>query len=277
MEISIQDLITAIKWFILVCGGLTVVIPAILVFAVQRWSDWKNEKWRLNTEIQLKNLENKFSEKASLLNNLLDVQKTSNSYSYERKVKSIEIVWNGLQELKNTISSNIIFMYNAVLDNEIEALNDENPSANNKFFKNELKKIDYNQFFNESNSFTKLLAFERPFLDYDLWLSVEIFNKFLGRLIYRTQVAVATNELKNWNKDKPTLALLRNYLTENEYAYVINQKVHSYSIIVDLFETKILKKINEELSGSIASNNSLEHIKKFKNIIDSIENLKPIN
>lgn len=269
MNISVTEIIT-------ICGGASAIVSGVVGFAAQRFADKRNEKWREITESNLKRLENELSEKSSIFSNLVDIQKSNYNSSQERRIKAIDRVWEKLEDLKSTISPNIPLLYNILLDQEIEDLNKDKPSDSSVFFKKQLDIIEYELFFEEINKFKKILFAERPFLGEDLWFNIEIYTSFLGRLIYKTQEGIALKKLKHWKWDDPIMNLLKTHITPEQLNTIAKNKTYSYNNITIIFENKIIDSVSNVLSGKIASDNSLNHIKILKNQLYDLEISKPL-
>lgn len=264
MDISLGEVIT-------ICGGISVIVGGVSSWIGQLYQNWKSEKWRLKTDSKLAHLQNEFTEKSSIFSNLVDIQKSNYNSAQERRIKAIDIVWEKLEVLKSTISPNIPLLYNILLDHEINDLNKENPSESSIFFKKQLDNIEYNLFFEEMNKFKKTLFMQRPFLGEDLWFNIEIYTLFLGRLIYKTQEGLALKKLKHWKWDNTLINLLKTHITPEELNVIAYTETHSFNNVTMFFENKIIDSVNNLLSGKIASDNSLDHIKKLKNQLYDLE------
>lgn len=263
MEISVGEIIT-------ICGGASTIIAGIVGYVAQRLANKQNERWRLTTESELKRLENELSEKSSFLANLIDVQKSSYNFSQDKRISSIEKVWNNLEKVKQKISPTVEFIYNSITAEEINDLNKEDLSESGRLISRQLRNINYNDFFLESNNFTRVIFSERPFMGENLWLMITLYNKFLERIMYLTQSGQANSTIKHWRHDSAIMEMLKYNFPSEQIVAISKVDVGSYDMICYIFEEKIIDQINDVLSGKVASNNSLEHIKLIKNLITKI-------
>lgn len=265
MEISIDNLKDAIKWLVLICGGLSVIVPAIIVFALQKWSDWKNERWRFSTETKLKHLENKLSEKSSLLNNLIDAQKSNYNVSQEKRINSIDEIWCELGKLKESVPSIAEIIYNDVTDDEIAYLNgNDMPEYLQPLYRSLKEAEDLQGFFEASVHFNTKLFSVRPFIGEDVYLSLNVYNSFLGRKMVHLKDSIDENFFKHWKYDAVLVKMLKTFFPLQDISESLESELHVDHAICFLFEDKVLQEINDLLTGRIASNNSLEHIKMLQ-------------
>ena len=262
MELSIENVIT-------ICGGSSVVISSFVSFIAQRWADKKNIIWKAKTNTELKRLENELSEKTSILNNLINIQKDNYSASHQRILLAIEKVWAGLESVKSKISPTIAFVYDSITEAEIENLNSDNPTKSSIFIINQLKGIDYDSIFKQIQDFKKVLFCERPFLGDNLYVSLNVYTIFLGRIANNTMTGISFKEFKHWHKDEPAINLLSDYFNEKEVEYLKRQTFFSYQLTIEMFESKIIDMIKDIMSGKVASSDSLTHIINFKKILEA--------
>ncbi|MDR4892287.1 MULTISPECIES: hypothetical protein [unclassified Chryseobacterium] len=262
MDISIEGVVA-------ICGGSSAVISGVVGFAAQRWADKRNNEWRAKTDTELKKLESELSEKTSILNNLINIQKDNYSASHQRRLEAIEKVWVSLESVKCKISPTIAFVYDGITEAEIEDLNSDNPTKSSIFIINQLKGIDYDSIFIQIQDFKKVIFCERPFLGDDLYVSLNVYTIFLGRIANNTMTGISFKEFKHWHKDEPAINLLTDYFNEKEVQYLKRQTFFSYQLTIEMFESKIIDMIKDIMSGKVASTDSLTHIINFKKILET--------
>ncbi len=269
MEISVNEIIG-------LCGGASTIVAGVVGYFAQRIANRQNERWRLQTETDLKRLDSKLSEKSSLLNNLIDVQKSNYSFSQEKRISSIEKAWGGLENIKDKIPSSIEFLFDSMGEEEIEALN--NPHTKNKFLIiDSLQSINYNNFYSESKAFTRILFAERPFLGEELWTSLTVYSKFLDRLVYLVQIGIANKSLKHFKHDAGLIEMLKLNFPPHQITAILQSPLNSLNVMCFLNENKIVEQINDVISGEIASSNSFQHIQQLKEMIKRIDIEKTTN
>ncbi|MEN4761626.1 hypothetical protein ABEG63_14910 [Chryseobacterium sp. C39-AII1] len=134
--------------------------------------------------------------------------------------------------------------------------------------------MNYFNFFQLSNNFIITLFLERPFLGEDLYLSLTIYNKFLGRAVYLMQVGFDNKSIKHWAQDKALQEMLKRFLPEHQVNAIINSELNRHDVMCFVFENKIIEQINDIISGKIASTSSLAQIKIMKEVIKNQDNIK---
>ncbi|CAI8913782.1 hypothetical protein [Chryseobacterium sp. IT-36CA2] len=262
MEMSISEIIAY-------CGGSSIVISAIVGFLAQKVSDWGNEKWRLGTESKLKTLENKLSEKTSILNNLIDVQKSSYNFSQERRIKAIEDVWNLICEFNFKFPKSIITVYSIYTEQEIERLiNSNKDSVNWDKISSGLSEINNEKFIEFYSELQRKISYNRPFLGEKLYYSFFAFTLFYSRLIFIAEVSLNRKELIYWNKDKTIIKLLKEHFSDDEYGLIFKNQLQSLNYTIGVLENKIIIEINNVLTGNTASKMSMEHLSEITTFIN---------
>ncbi|WP_394675205.1 hypothetical protein [uncultured Chryseobacterium sp.] len=254
-------------------GGTVAIISGLANWIGQLVTNRKNESWRGKTETDLKIIENRLSEKSSIINGLIDLQKSNYNFSQERRIKSVEQIWEKLQNVKKEFPSVITTVYNILTRKEIENFNDEVPNKNSIKFLKMFTELELDSLFASLDDFRQKLFCERPFLGDNLFSLVNIYSVFLGRLLVIIQHGFVNNNYV-WQKDQAIVSILKSALTQKELAFVLQQESNSYNIATEMFESKIILQITDVLSGKVASNNSLEHIKHFKYQIEALQKIK---
>ncbi|WP_159473618.1 hypothetical protein [Chryseobacterium sp. 18068] len=268
MEISLEDLKSAGKWFILICGGLTVVIPAIITFVAQKWSDYKNEKWRLNTEVKLKNLESELSEKTSLINNMIEVQKSNYSLSQEKRINYIEEIWGSISELNYVLPTSMINLFSRSDDNlkRISSLGESSREFSKA--KDEIESTGTDEYIESYISIQKRLTSARPFLGEDLHQRFYVLYMFYTRIFAHFVNGIENKNLNHWSNDKQIIKVLKDALAEDEFKFITDTKHRNLTYITGILEGRIIEEINKVLSGNIATKTSIEHVKEIKELME---------
>jgi hypothetical protein len=267
MKISVEGIIA-------LCGGGSVIVSGLATWISQLFSNRKIEKWRSETESKLKILEYQLSEKSSILNNLIEVQKSNYSLSQEKRIASMTSVWKAINDFSFKIPKSIIFIQNALTENEIENFLDEDRKSNSKV--KDIDKMDQNAFIDSYSVMQNNLAIERPFLGEDLYFLINIYNAFLTRVVIFTLNGIANEKIKHWHNDKPTINLLSQVLNSDQMNYLMNNYLMSFDYANTEMEKLIISKFNDLLSGKTASQNTIQHIEEARIALANIfkENLK---
>jgi len=269
MEISVEGIVA-------LCGGSSVIISGFVSWVSQLYLNRKNETWRSETETKLKILEYQLSEKSSILNNLIEVQKSNYSFSQERRVKSIEDVWNCVSDFNFYFPVAIIELYRIYSEKEIEKFLNTKPEAKrwNDLIEG-LELINNDQFIEFYKDFQKKLAYSRPFLGEQLHYSFYSFNLFYSRIIFLITNGVGRKKITHWKNDKTIQRLFKERFTQEENDNIFKNDYESLNIAINLLEAKIMTDINQVLNGIIATNITKEQIEIIRE--GEVDNYKLVN
>lgn len=264
MEISLQEILA-------LCGGSTIIISSIVGYVTQRFADWKNEKWRSETEIKLRYIENELSDKSLIFNSLIEAQKNNYGFAHERRLKAIEETWNGICQFNSRFPNSISAIYNKYQEENLGTLliNAEK-SEEVKHLLDDINEIDSNDnFITWFDDMQAKLSSNRPFLGEDLYRSLFTLNLFYSRILLHVATNVYNKKLYHWHYDKILLKVLKGYLSEEEFTFLMKNKMTSLSYTIGVLEDRILGQINKVLTGNNATKTSLEHIKEMRDLINS--------
>jgi hypothetical protein len=276
MEISLEDIKSAGKWLLLICGGFTIIIPSVIAFVAQKWSDYKNEKWRLSTEIKLKHLENELSEKTSLINNMIEVQKSNYSLSQEKRIAYVEEIWGLITKLNYILPESMMAIFNKPDDYLLRISNLGDSSKVFFKIKEELENLNNDQFIESYTSIQKRLTSARPFLGEDLHQSFYLLYVFYTRVFSHLLNGIHDKNITHWSRDSRILKVLKDALLDEEYQFITDRKQRNLTYISGILEGKIIEQINKVLSGNIATKTSIEQVKEIRELMDlSVINKAP--
>ena len=271
MEISFEDVKSTGKWLLIVCGGFTIIIPAIITFLAQKLSDYKNEKWRLNTEVKLKNLENELSQKTSLINNMIEVQKSNYSLSQEKRIFYIEEIWGLISEL-NYILPDCMDVFDNSDDYLLSLSNFSGSSEEFENIKEELDELDNEEYINSYVRIQKRLSAARPFLGEDLHQTFYTLYVFYTRVFSHLLNGVKAELITHWTQDPRISKVLKDALKDDEYKFINDKRQRNLTYITGILEGKIIEQINLVLSGNVATKTSIEHVKEITELMDLSSN-----
>ncbi|MBL3549151.1 hypothetical protein [Chryseobacterium sp. KMC2] len=264
MEISYGEII---GW----AGGLSVIISGVGTWISQLILSKRTEKWRSSTEIKLKVLESQLSEKTSMLNNLIDIQKSNYNFSQERRIVAIETVWKLYNE----------FMFN--LPESIRTVNNIRPEAYSEYLnktefkpdediKKDMLDIEENETFAVLFSdMRETLTYNRPFLGEDLFYLINTNFMFVIKIIWNIIKGIEDNKLEHWQTDGYLLKLIAKVIPKEEYDFIIKYKRRSYNYTLDLFQKLIIESMNSLLSGKLASEHTIKHYKDIRVLLSEFD------
>lgn len=263
MEIPYGEII---KW----AGGSAVICSGIFAWIGQLIISNKIEKWRSATESKLKLLENQLSEKSLILNNLIDIHKSSHTFSQERRLKAIEIVWSALIDFDSNIPQSAIRILNKidrshsgglsslqVLSSEINTFRKEIDDTNSDFYKT-LEEL------------SKKLAYEKPYLGAEIALKIDSYRNF----ICNNMMFIANNHDRDaythWSKNKNVELFFTMFnFTEASVDYLLNKGEETFDLARGMMFGNIIDEIDKSLTGVSASEKSFENFQMMKAKVDS--------
>lgn len=248
-----------------ILGGWSIIITGIIYFVSQKLSDRLNIKWQETSQKRIEKNKNELSQKNELISNLLNFQNTNFNISQEKRLLAIEKIWENINHFKNKTPSSLVFIFNILEENEIEEFLTSKPKNKEvEFMISEMKAFDKYNFFNDSIYNSQEIINLRPYLGEDLWFSYETYNAFLGRFAYKIHEDVRVHKkLRHWHHDSSIMAILKNYLSENEMYYLEENKMNSFKIALNLLDSKMLYQMNHIISGKLASENALDRAIKL--------------
>lgn len=251
-----------------ILGGWTVIISAIIYFLFQKISERININWQEKSNLKLEKVKNQLSSKNQLINNLLNFQNSNFNLSHEKRLIAIGEIWGNINYSKKKIPSSLSFIFNILTENEIENLLTTTPPNDQvQFIVDDLYKFDKYEYFNDPHYNSDKIDIIRPFAGEELWLSFETYKAFLGRLAYKIHDDIKiNNKLTHWHNDSSIMLILKNYLTDNELNYIIENKMNSLKLVINLLDSKILFQMNNIISGSLATENALSRAIKLQKL-----------
>jgi hypothetical protein len=249
-----------------ILGGWTVIASTILYFLSSRLVERLNIKWKETADKNIAKLQSELARNNNTLNSLITLFGSNYQQAQERRIKAIDVLWSGLNELKKILPDIGFIIYNVLTDEEIS-----------EYFNRIAKQqtIETNTFIraNEDDNFSQVISksevlnLERPFLGETIWFQFELYKTFVTRISYKLIASVKNRQFEHWHKDSFLKQLLQNSLSQEEFSYIYSQKVSSLKITMAFLENKLLAEINKTLSGETFTETVLERFKKIEELI----------
>lgn len=261
MDVSVKEILG-------ICGGASAVISAIVGYFAQRFADKRNERWRGQTETDLKKLEHQFSEKSTIFNRLIDAQQSSYSLAQEKRILAIEEMWQLISQFSFEFPHSISIIYNVLTEDEIANFYDSSKYIHEREeLSKDLQNMQNSTFFQYYTELQRKLSQNRPFLGEEIHKSILVTNIFYSRVIMYVERCVRNERLVHWHNDKPTMKILKGFLSQEEYNFVLNNKEKSsIGSTIGLLESKILLSINEVIIGRTATKTAIERFNEIKKL-----------
>ena len=253
---------------ILILGGWSVIFTGSLGFIGKRIADKLFLKWKSENEEKIEVLKGNITKNNSLLTNLLDIYSTSNQSIQEKRVNSIEILWNSILEIKSNTPSVISFIYDNLTEEERNKLFTSNIGYD---FKTMLENLSMEDLEKKMQPVFEKVEKHRPFLENKLWLLFYFYYAFVMRSIFIILKGRDQRRIEHWNKDSGIKQYLEIALSKEEMEYISDVKFESYRTIKDLFEQKILNEMLKVTSGIKITEDSLEQIKKLERTLSALK------
>lgn len=252
-------------------GGSAVIISGVSAWIGQLYLSNRTEKWRFETEIKLKKLENELSQKDNIINNLVSVQKENYASSQIRRIEAIENVWKLFNEFMFSLPNSTINIHSLRLDEYDTYLDkanfDEDMDIKKDMCDMERDPSNVNIFADLRNQ----LVFNRPFLGEDLYYKFHVNYTFIVRNILNILQSIANNKLHHWQDDLFLLKLVRKVMSKEDYEYITKYKKSSFNYTLEVLEKQIIESMNSMLSGKLASEDSRKHLDEIRTLLAEVD------
>lgn len=258
MTLFLNGIIYILKQF-----GVIAIISGIFSWIFYRISERLNLKWKNKYDKEIERIKSGLINENEMYKNSLSLFNSQNQFSQERRLKSIEILWENIIKLRQ-YGNPLISFYSVLL-----------PSEYNDNIEKIMKSLNLQSLSNERSMElsieTDCVEMQRPFLNEELWSLFYTYRAFILRNIYIFLSGVDKGNIKPWYQDSNLVNFL-NLSLGNEVVSKINSKsIGSLSEAVTLLEQKIILKCTEITSGEFASEAGF---KQARNLIDAVEKEK---
>lgn len=258
------------NWTLLkLVGGLTVILSSLISFTAYFIKDYFLNKWKANQEKELAGLKAQADQNNQLLNNVTNA--ISNLYlaSNEKRIASLDKVWNGMMEIKRNLPALVSMAYTILTKEEIISL----PQTNNNYTRANISSFKAQEYHESCNKIMKEIEKARPFIGENLWIVLFVYQAFLGRLTYLIEDGLKKGKVNYWKEDKNFIdQILGAVIKPDELQQLFKNDITSFHNVLNFLEFKALNDISEQISGKRMTEETvkqaLELSKMGRNTID---------
>lgn len=283
-----------VKDILYLLGGWSVILPAIVVFIANRWTDKfkadiraRNEEnlaelkaelkaqsdkeleelkaeLKSKSEIDLEHLKFDFSKSLNGLSSTIATASANFSFANEKRLEAIEVLWKATLELRE-FQSTTSFLYSVLTKKELEELMSRNENHGNFF--STMKSLNEEALSNNIAINRKSIEPLRPFLTVSIWSYYLLYSIFIGRTYFLLFKSWKNEKLSYWMDDKALLNVFEEFLSKEERQYIFPERENSYNNVLNYIESKITEEINKFMSGKLAAETTFDTFKRLNEIL----------
>ena len=244
-------------------GGVAVVAVGVLPWVSKLVQDRINLKWKQNYQKEIELIKANLNTNQEIIKATLSSYSTGHHYAQERRLKSIEALWESILKIRAYLSPLTTF-YSVFLPDEYTTI---------------LEKEHYNHLinmFSEEEVLKFSLSIEdiesqRPFIGEYMWGLFFAYRAFMLRMAMLFNTGVKKNDIQEWKNDTHLITILKTSIGEDEFNKLDLNVSINILYAIGLFEQKILIEMNRNITGETASESNLQQAKR---IIELTSNTK---
>lgn len=243
-------------------GGIGVILGAVFAWLGKVFIDNIYLKTNAKHQKDIDKLRETATERRDLINSLLTVITNQQSKSYEKILKSIELVWNKVLEI-SAYTRTLVYIHIIIppeaLKNQLNTFYSSIPSTTLE----ELLETVHN-----INSEVEKV---RPFIGEKLWELFFSYNAFLARISWKVIEGKSNQKLHPWDKDnngevdKHLFEILEHIFSKDEILSLIKTP-EPVETIIKVFEIKILEEMNQMILGNKFVDRTIDEYIRFAEI-----------
>jgi hypothetical protein len=250
------------------------VVAAIIAGIFKLFQDKKLEQTRvvsqskieeLKTKLQLEveAIRSKISQNQDLARQAINHFQSGHQSSQERRLKSIEIIWEFVVQYRILIFP-VISFYSIFIPSEYSLLKTKQDLFG-------LDQINTETFKRMTDKMNNEIIMHRPFAGEILWSRIAGYYGFLTRLAFKFKVGQDEDNIPIWYEDRNLLGLA-NLVLKNEILPDLKNP-DALGQYIEIMHNVILSEMNRIISGEKASEANIELGKRIIREVQSI----PIN
>ena len=260
------------NWSIIkIIGGLGVLLTGSVTLVATAILDRYRVKWRHDASQNLEEIKVELAQNSSTLlniqSNFLHYQQTNHA----KKLEAIEAVWLATLEIKKGIPPPVAFTLQFLDDSEVKNSTIDSRNKKGESIGQMMSKLDPSLdtiFIIEPSEAVHRL---RPFITAELFSLFKTYVGIIGRVTHMSIINYKKGTLTTWKHDTAVESLLRSSLSEDEFAYIMEDKVGSLNHMSNLLELKMLDNIREGISGKDVNSENIQELKRLEKIF-ALEN-----
>jgi len=254
-----KQLVSLISQLAVILGGWTVIITGVAVYLSQLATRRIFNEWDKKNQIEIENLRHHQTESQLLLKELSAGLSSSQSQLQLRRIEAIDKLWSIVLELRQNFSL-VCFWFEIMYPSEYSLLRSD-PKASTDF-----QSITYTQVIKWSTT-TEDIQKYRPYLSEALWQEFFLYRAILGRLGMLIVRIKDGENVEDWREEKMIQTHIKALLDRDEYEEVMNSKLGSVGMTLNLVESKMLTQIGNILSGRHTTMENLKNSLEVQKLI----------
>jgi len=219
------------------------IITAIILLFFRSSLNFSLLKFGKKIDKEIEQLKGEMKQRDTILNNSIASLISVNKLAQEKKVSAIEELWGTILDFRNFFGPCVLF-YDILTPKEYL-------SASQKGNFSFLFRKEFHTMLNQKLVTSKIEE-HRPFLGEKIWNLFTALRTFEGRIslsLILNHNKGELNESADWRKDRYTMTLLENTLSDSEIKRVKSMSDSATSTVINLIELKILNEVSQILSG----------------------------
>jgi len=212
-------------------------------------------KWKHSLDLEIKSLDSKNLHNERVLSTF---SSTSN-ISQTKRIEAIEEFWVHVLDIKKCIPSAGHLAYSILSQNELNNFFNLQGDLPKSFLQQVPNKESEKIFWDLCGKCEKL----RPFLGEKLWLNFQILQGFVGRTRFIFEESINKKSLTFWMDDDFFIRIFPTFLTEDENKLINSNKNSSFQYALEIIEQRLLTEVNNILSGTRLTYDSVTMAKKL--------------
>lgn len=262
-----EDLINKLdNWALLkLFGGLGVILSAVILFISKLLNERIIHKWKENSNQRLEGLKGLINKNNSVVTTLTQQIGQNFQKVLDKRIEATEIFWDRILKMKSCMPTVVHLCYQILLDEE---LNNDTLNKSKSGFGTQIAKLSEEQFVKELTKNSEDIIIYRPFISERLWVLMFAYQGFIGRTVFLLIDGYRKENIKSWKKDSGVKQIIQTVLSEREFEYILNLKVHAFDSMLQLIENKILNELKRLISSEDLTENSLTELEKINQILE---------
>ena len=259
MEFNLLEIIALL-------GGWSVISVAIIKWITDLITNKINVSWDKKVKEDLMFLKDELSQNRLLIENSISNYSSTQQITHNKKLDAVEVLWENVLYIRDTCGSAITF-YKLLEPAEYKSLYEGDKI---KQWFGDISRKDISIMLTKTDNVEKYrLYFGEP-----LWMLFFVYRAFIGRITVLLIEGIEKSDIIDWTKDKSTISLLENILSNEEMENLNNILPIAMHNLLAILENKIIHEINKVVSGQKASEETFENAKKISHLMQEYNSMK---
>lgn len=249
-------------------GGASFIIYKLSDYLGKRWAEKLNLKWKKEYDKELALFRDELNSKRELINTLILTNSSTYILSIPLRIDAFQKLWIEILRIKNLLSSRIL-LYDILMPEEFP----------NIFKDPKSESILPPETHHE---LIKMIALDngieeiRPLIGEIIWNHYFIYRALIGRISLKFCSMKEKRVMWNWNENEPgvvdnhIVTLMEKVFSKEQIEIIMQFPIGAPKVILDLIEQKILHYINNEISGTSATEFNFNQAIKYSEMLKEI-------